>query len=255
MLAVDANGNLYMKGSQNIKLLVNDRPSSLAATSIADALKQIPADMIKSVEVMTSPPSKYDAEGSAGVVNIILKKSTELSSLNSNGSFEVRGSKITLNGSVRKGKMTYGGNVFENYSYNHPGTFSNTQTTDLIKSSATIFQHASTNFSSYRQSYTFNWDYDINSKNYISSYATFYNRADNAFQDKLHTWNQAGDISLKDIKTDGGANSVDANFTFSHLFKKPKQELTFMSLYTLGSNSNKFNTTFLNASDFSAKYK
>lgn len=251
LLAVDANGNLYLKGSQNIKLLVNDKPSSLAATSLADALKQIPADMIKSVEVMTSPPSKYDAEGSAGVVNIVLKKTAELSSLNSNGSFEVRGSKITINGSVRKGKMTYGGNVFQNYSYNHPGSFANTQTTNPNDATATIFQTASTNFNSFRHSYTFNWDYDIDSKNHISSYATLYNRDDNSVQNKFHTWSQSSDISLKDTKTDGSANAVDANFTFSHLFRKPKHELTLMSFYTLGNTSTHFNTMFLNTLDLS----
>lgn len=82
MLTVDLDGNLKMRGSSNIKVLVNGKPSSIMARNLAEALKQMPANTIKSVEVITSPGAKYDAEGSAGVINIITKKALK----GSNGS-------------------------------------------------------------------------------------------------------------------------------------------------------------------------
>jgi hypothetical protein len=131
-LSVDLDGNVSLRGSSNVKVLINNKPSTIIASNIADALKQIPADMIKSVEVITSPSAKYDAEGSSGIINIITKKNTlQGLTLNLDTSVGIRGGNLSLNGNYRKGTMGFSVGGFGRANYNVNGRFDNIQITTL----------------------------------------------------------------------------------------------------------------------------
>lgn len=125
-VAVDTDGTVSMRGNSNIRFLINGKPSSLLGIDDgADALKSIPADQIERIEVITNPSSKYEASGTAGILNIILKKTKKLGF---NGSVEgtlgyLPNTRLNTNLNWKKGAWTYylngGGGYSRNKSTNN----------------------------------------------------------------------------------------------------------------------------------------
>ncbi len=252
MLSVDMDGNVSMRGNQNIRVLINNKPSSIMAASVSDALKQIPADEIKSVEIITSPSARYDAEGSAGIINIITKKNAlEGLSLSINSGFGLRGSNLGLNGGYRKGKLglTLGG--FGRAGYNVTGAFDNDQlTTNADNQEILNSQSASTRNRYLFGNYTFGMDYDFNKRNYIIGSVRFGARNFNTFQDNLLTQTFQEEMllnsSLRNVQISDLSSTVDVNFNYTHLFAKPQEEFSFLALYSRNLRNNDFENIVLN---------
>jgi len=74
-VTVDQDGTISLRGNDNVTILINGKPSGLVGLNGTNALKQLPAEAIEKVEVVTSPSARYQAEGTGGILNIILRRS------------------------------------------------------------------------------------------------------------------------------------------------------------------------------------
>lgn len=110
-VSVDSDGTVSLRGNANVRILIDGRPSN--AINIAEALRQIPADAIDKVEVVTNPSARYDSEGGGGLLNIILKKGKNLG---------VNGTVIANAGHPE----SYGGSASINYRAKEFNIFTNT---------------------------------------------------------------------------------------------------------------------------------
>ncbi|MFV8225691.1 TonB-dependent receptor domain-containing protein [Christiangramia aquimixticola] len=77
-VTVDIDGGISLRGNENVKILINGKPSAMAGFGDTNVLNNLPADAIDRVEVITSPSARYDAEGTAGILNIILRQKKTL---------------------------------------------------------------------------------------------------------------------------------------------------------------------------------
>lgn len=252
MLSVDLDGNVTMRGSQNIKVLINNKPSTITASSVADALKQIPADMIKTVEVITSPSAKYDAEGSAGIINIITKKNTlQGVTLNVDAGVGYRGSNLGLNGNYRKKNMGFSLGGFGRASYNVNGNFQNTQTTLLGGTPTVNVQSADTRSHGLFGNYTLGWDYDINTHNSLTASVKYGARDNYSFQDNLTTITNdlPASRSSRNVNVTDLSGTVDASLNYTHTFEKAQREFSLLTLYSRNNRTNNFVSNILKQSD------
>jgi outer membrane receptor protein involved in Fe transport len=105
-VTVDIDGNVELLGNPSVKFLINGKPSAMFGNSIADALQSIPNSQIQSIEVITSPSAKYDATGTGGIINIILKKSKiDGFTFNANAAIGTRLENGSLNASYKHNKI------------------------------------------------------------------------------------------------------------------------------------------------------
>ncbi|MGK7393913.1 MAG: TonB-dependent receptor domain-containing protein [Candidatus Cyclobacteriaceae bacterium M3_2C_046] len=116
-VAVDVDGNVSLRGSQNVRILINGKPSGLVGLNGADALRNMNGNLVERVEIITNPSARYEAEGMAGIINIVLKKDRS-QGLNGAFTFEAgypanHGTSFNLN--FRKEWINFFANVGVNY--------------------------------------------------------------------------------------------------------------------------------------------
>ena len=248
MLSVDLEGNVSLRGSQNIRILINGKPSGIFANSVADALKLIPADQIKKVEVITSPSAKYDGEGSGGIINIITKrKGVEGFSGSINTTVGTRQNRGSVNLSATKGRVGLNGSASSYYSWPNTGSidFESTQTSNGITN--TLLQNGDNRSNWLGFNGSFGAYYDINAFNSINSNIRFNGRSSDS-EGFTTTTSSIPNLDFvetyrRDIEGGGLFSGFDWTTDFKKTFEKKEQELVFA--YQLSENTNDRNSALV----------
>lgn len=120
-VSVDIDGNVSLRGSENVTILIDGKPSGLTAENRANLLRQIPASSIDQIEVITNPGARYDAEGMSGIINIKTKKDKR-QGFNGTATAGV-GTRDKYNGSINLNRRTKNFNFYGNYGFRREDRF------------------------------------------------------------------------------------------------------------------------------------
>lgn len=250
----DIDGNVSLRGSSGVRVLIDGKPSLIAGGNVAQILASIPASSIESVELITNPSSKYDAEGQAGIINIVLKKNTKLGF---NGSVAVSaGNRDNYNGNTNLSFQNSKVNLYGNYSYRYGNRLGGGFQDIIYKQStgSTAFANQTTTSNSLDKGHNIKagLDYYLAPKSVVSLSGGFNARDNdrNEFVDIRQLGRTSNPVLLSNRLNNniGSGNSYDLNLDYSQKFKKPKEELTFNFGYSSGTNNNDqdYSTTFTN---------
>ncbi len=250
----DIDGNVSLRGSTGVKVLIDGKPSLIAGGNVAQILQSLPASSIESVELITNPSAKYDAEGQSGIINIVLKKNKKLGF---NGSVALTGgNQNNYNASTNLSFQNKKINIYGNYSYRYGnrlgGGYNNI--TYLNSAFATAYANQNTDSKSLEKGHNVKAgiDYYVTDKSILSFTAGFNNRDNDRNEflkiDKFNNQNSPLELSNRDNSNLGSGGSYDLNLDFTQKFNKPKEELTFNFSFSEGTNDNYqiYNTNIYN---------
>jgi hypothetical protein len=170
-VSVDRDGNIGLKGKQGVLVMIDNKPTYLSAQDLANLLRNMPANQLDQIEIMTQPSAKYDAAGNSGIINIKTKKNKQKGF---NGSFTgsvIQGVYPKASGSVQANYRTGKVNLFGNFSSSYWEGFSemNLDRNFRINNNiTTAFDQVSVvHFTSRPQNFRGGMDYYVNKKTTI----------------------------------------------------------------------------------------
>lgn len=236
---VDVEGNVSLRGSGNVRILIDGKPSGLVGVDNANGLRSLPSNLIDQVEVITNPSARYEAEGMTGIINIVLKKDKKKGV---NGSFDVTtgipanyGAGLNMN--FRRDKVNFFVNYGLSYRENNGGGFIYQE---RYRDDATFIQDQTRNHNrgGWSNSVRFGADYYINKYNTLTG-SFLYRKSDEdnfstiTYKDYLNTTNLA---NLQEItnRTDNereDEKAIQYSLNYKKTFDKKGQELTATMQY------------------------
>ena len=197
-VAVDFDGNVSLRGSSNVTILIDGRPSGLTGLSGSEALEQIPSNMIDRIEVITNPSVRYAPDGTSGIINIVLKKERRAGY---NGMLSLNAStRNTYNGSLNLNYKINDLNFFANYSgrfFNTDG-FGSTFRSSFLADTTYLNQRLDFENTMNSQNFTLGMDYQFNPYNTLT-FSVMYNGWARASQNNTDYSALASDMDITSL--------------------------------------------------------
>ncbi|MEQ8337570.1 MAG: outer membrane beta-barrel family protein [Cyclobacteriaceae bacterium] len=232
-VSVDVDGNVELRGSTSVKVLIDGKPSGLVGLSSTDALRQMQGNMIETVEIITNPSARYDAEGMAGIINIILKKDTRKGV---NGSFQLNtgwphnhGASVNMN--LRRNWV----NFFINYGVDYrkaPGIGETLQRFPLAEPDEVVRtdQYTDRVRGGLSNSVRFGSDFFLNDKTSITTaflyrYSDELNESEISFAD-FDGQGSLTEFTLREDEEMEGDENLEYSVNFSRTFSSKDHKLT-----------------------------
>lgn len=241
LISIDGEKNIRIKGSANFNVFIDNKPSSLFSRNIADALRNIPASSILRIEVITSPPVKYDAEGLGGIINIItIKKESDLYT----AKFGIR--YVTPDGPSENASFSYAKNKF-GFSINGGNSQIKSPETETILSrlsktdNSSFIQNSLNNSTNNFQYGQFSSSYQFDSLQLLTLSASIngnngknYSKQSSRLFDRNNKNLESYDLNYNDINS---SLSFDINANYELRFNKnTERTITFSYSYSQGND-------------------
>jgi ferric enterobactin receptor len=236
-VSIDMNGNVELLGNPSIRFLINGKPSSIFGNSPTEALQSIPASQLQSIEVITSPGAKYDASGTGGIINFVLKKS-KVQGVTGNVSLAAGTRLENASVALNVKKNSFGVNVFFNgnkqlvsntpYSMNRLSAISGYGSSRFMQTSNPDFTR-----NGFKSGIGFDWD--LSKKDNISGslgFNHFGNRTNGDYDQTFIKYDVAGTIlsnsnSIRSADNKSYVNTFDNEISYTRQLGKDKHEIEF----------------------------
>ena len=237
-IEVDPDDNVSLRGSSKVNLMIDGKPSSIAGGDIKSLLQSIPSANIADIEVMTNPGAKYDPEGMAGIINIVLKEN-KFAGLNGN----VNTGGDSQGGTNLSGQLNYrttSFNSFINLGMNERKRISSGNSLrkmDFPAFTNTLNQNSNSNSGGPNLFVKTGFEYFIDPSQSLAISTTISNG--NRENDGETFTLDSGPDDKKFIRTTKGSsdkNGYDLNLNYDKKFKNPKQKLTSYARFSDGLN-------------------
>jgi outer membrane receptor protein involved in Fe transport len=244
-VTVDVDGNVSLRGSANVTILIDGRPSSLSGGGRQGVLTGIPASSIEKIEIITNPSAKYDPDGMSGIINIVLKKN-KLRGFNGNveggvgtGVEAYFGQPITYNGSFNLAYRNEKLNVYGGYSINHYYGYRNyyQELVTWLPSYNKLIQDREGTHLRQSNMLKFGSDFYLNPTSTIG-FAVTGNLSENDRTGNMiylsYDSTKLNDTWRRITSNPSNRKGFDANVYYEKKFKKPEQVLNFDANYSQG---------------------